>query len=167
MKQRQRVAWVALILLINIGLDQATKWIAQSTLAHTPTKSYLWDTFRLTYAENSGAFLSLGSNLPEGARFWILTIGVGCMLLGLIAYSLFGKNLEMWHTIGYAIIAGGGLSNLIDRAFRNGFVVDFMNMGIGGLRTGIFNVADVAILIGIGLLLVKPTKPTPEATTTS
>jgi signal peptidase II len=42
----------------------------------------------------------------------------------------------------------------VDRAFHQGSVVDFMNMGIGPLRTGVFNVADVAIMVGIGLLLL-------------
>lgn len=160
MKQPKRLVWIALIVLINLILDQGTKWIAKETIANSPTKSYLWDTFRLTYAENRGAFLSMFSTLPESVRFWLLNIGVGLLLLGLLIYSATSKQLETMHVIGYAIIAGGGISNWLDRAFRDGSVVDFMNMGIGtSLRTGIFNVADVAILIGIGLLLIYNKKP--------
>ena len=51
------------------------------------------------------------------------------------------------------MIAGGGISNWMDRARNGGSVVDFMNLGIGPVRTGIFNVADLAILVGIGFLL--------------
>jgi signal peptidase II len=52
----------------------------------------------------------------------------------------------------------GGASNLIDRIYR-GSVIDFMNVGIGGLRTGIFNVADLAIMLGMALLIVAHFQP--------
>ena len=48
-----------------------------------------------------------------------------------------------------ALIIGGGLGNLIDRILNQGAVIDFMNIGIGPIRTGVFNVADLAILAGI------------------
>jgi signal peptidase II len=47
------------------------------------------------------------------------------------------------------LIVGGGVSNLIDRLRYGGYVVDFLNVGIGSLRTGIFNVADMAIMAGV------------------
>ena len=55
--------------------------------------------------------------------------------------------------IGMALFVAGGSSNLLDRLTR-GSVIDFMNVGIGPLRTGIFNVADVAIMLGVGLVLL-------------
>jgi len=147
------------LLFVTIGVDQATKQMAIRWLKNSPMNSYLGDVFRFTYAENSGAFLSLGSQLPDGLRFILLTGGVGILLLGLLGFSLFGRNLPVIHVAGYAIISGGGISNWIDRATRDGYVVDFMNMGIGKwLRTGVFNVADVVILIGIGLLLIANKK---------
>jgi signal peptidase II len=57
---------------------------------------------------------------------------------------------------GLALLIGGGVSNLVDRISR-GAVVDFLNLGIGSLRTGIFNVADMAIMSGIALLIVRRT----------
>ena len=51
------------------------------------------------------------------------------------------------------MILGGGISNEYDRIFNNRAVVDFMNMGIGQLRTGLFNVADVLIMIGVFILV--------------
>lgn len=152
------------VLGVSVGCDQATKHLATASLAGHQQQSFLGDVFRLTYAMNDGAFLSLGANLPNGARFWVLTVGVGLLLLGLLAYATFGKRLNAVQVAGYALIAGGGLSNWFDRARNGGAVVDFMNMGLGQqLRTGIFNVADLAILVGIGvLLLAKETKrPTP------
>ncbi|WP_419661036.1 signal peptidase II (lipoprotein signal peptidase) domain protein [Desulfosarcina variabilis str. Montpellier] len=52
-------------------------------------------------------------------------------------------------------LSGTGIGNLIDRILHNGFVMDFLNVGIGPLRTGIFNVADVAIMGGAALLFFK------------
>jgi signal peptidase II len=52
------------------------------------------------------------------------------------------------------LIAAGGMGNLVDRVLREGRVIDFMNLGLGPVRTGIFNVADVQIMVGLGLLLL-------------
>jgi signal peptidase II len=65
------------------------------------------------------------------------------------------RDLRPLGILGGSLIVGGGFSNLVDRIFNRGIVVDFMNMGVGGLRTGIFNVADVAIMAGVGLLLLN------------
>ncbi len=54
---------------------------------------------------------------------------------------------------GLSLMLGGGFSNLYDRIFNNGAVVDFLNVGIVGLRTGIFNVADMALMLGAALLI--------------
>jgi len=63
---------------------------------------------------------------------------------------------------GVALMWGGGASNLIDRASR-GHVVDFLNLGVGSLRTGIFNVADVAVLLGAVLIVVGDLRPEKDA----
>ena len=63
--------------------------------------------------------------------------------------------------IGLCLIFGGGVSNLIDRVAR-GWVIDFLNVGIGSLRTGIFNVADMALMLGVAIVLLTGHRP-PEA----
>lgn len=158
MSKLQRLVIVAVFLVTSIGCDQATKRIATQSLKDGSGHSFLGDTFRLTYAENIGAFLSLGENLPEAARFWILTVLVGAVLLGILAFSLVSGKLGRVEVSGYAMIAGGGLSNWVDRLVNEGRVVDFMNMGLGQLRTGVFNVADLAIVAGVALLLVASGK---------
>src|SRR5262245_28129594 len=154
MKLLPRVIVFALVLGASVGCDQATKVIATSSLKGAPARIYLGDIFRLQFATTEGAFLSLGAGLTPDARYWMLTVAVGILLLGITIYSLVSKKLDGWQVAGYALIAGGGFSNWFDRARFDGKVVDFMNMGIGGLRTGIFNVADLAILAGIGVLLI-------------
>jgi len=141
------------VLGLSVGCDQATKQLANATLKGEPMRSYLGDTFRLTWATNDGAFLSLGANLPPAMRFGILTVAVGLLLLGIVIFTAANAKLNPLQVAGYAMIAGGGLSNWVDRARNDGSVVDFMNMGIGRLRTGVFNIADLAILAGIGFLL--------------
>jgi signal peptidase II len=60
--------------------------------------------------------------------------------------------------ISLTLIFSGGISNFYDRASNNGAVIDFLNVGIGSLRTGIFNVADMAIMLGVFLLLFAKDK---------
>ncbi|AQA20198.1 signal peptidase II [Halioglobus japonicus] len=149
----KRAFLVAMIALSVVGCDQTTKHIAQSQLAHDKSHSYFYDSFRLTYAENTGAFLSLGSKLPDTTRFAIFSILVGGMLLGAIIYTLTSPSLTSLEQFGWSVVIGGGLGNLHDRIFNNGAVIDFLNLGIGSVRTGIFNIADMAILLGIALIL--------------
>jgi signal peptidase II len=142
----------------QIVLDQWTKQLATANLKGHPAISWLGDSVRLQYATNEGAFLSLGASLPPDVRYWILTIGVGGLLLALAIYSLTSKKVDMVQVGSYALIASGGFSNWVDRARFGGSVVDFMNLGVGTspwLRTGVFNVADIAILVGIGILFVQ------------
>ncbi len=154
MKLLPRVLVFAVVLGASVGCDQATKVMATSALKGEPARIYLGDIFRLQWATNEGAFLSLGAGLSDSARYWVLTVAVGLLLAGIMIYTLASRKLDVWQVAGYALIAGGGFSNWVDRARFEGKVVDFMNMGIGSLRTGIFNVADLAILAGIGVLLI-------------
>jgi signal peptidase II len=153
------------ILIASVGCDQVTKDIATSALRSEPTRQYLGDLFRLTWATNEGAFLSLGANLPQEVRHWVFTVGVGLFLLALAIYTLTNKKLGPWELSGYTLLLGGGASNWLDRARFDGRVVDFMNLGIGNLRTGIFNVADVVIIVGFGVLLLGARLQKPETET--
>ena len=94
----------------------------------------------------------------------LLTLGVGATLLGLFAYLAGSSRLGWFSFIGLALVWAGGMSNLIDRVTRHGLVTDFLFLRVGPLHTGIFNLADLMIVLGMGMLvcsLVKrPTKPT-------
>jgi signal peptidase II len=152
MKTALRILLVLGVALGSIGCDQATKAIATASLRGRPAELLLGGAVRLQYAENRGAFLSLGAQLPESARFWLLTVGVGLLLVALGAAAL-RRGLSATEAVALALFAGGGLSNWVDRLRSGGSVVDFLNIGIGSLRTGIFNVADLAIVGGVVLLL--------------
>ncbi len=138
-----------------IGVDQYTKQIAVNRLMGQPPHIYLNDMARLLYAENTGAFLSLGARLPEQSQRWVFVGFVTLILLALLIFAMKEiRTISYPLLIGFALILGGGLGNLIDRVVNNGRVVDFMNVGIGGLRTGIFNVADMALMAGVAMVMI-------------
>lgn len=132
----------------TIALDQLSKLWAMHALRGVPAQSYAKDVFRLEYAENAGSFLSLGDQLPAALRIALFVVAVALVLLALFVYGLGKHGLGMATRIALLAIAAGGISNWVDRVIRGGRVVDFMNLGAGPLRTGIFNVADLAIVFG-------------------
>jgi signal peptidase II len=160
MKTPRRLLLLGSVLALSVGCDQLTKRMASDALQRSAPHTYLHDFFRLQYAENTGAFLSLGANLASGVRASILTGAVGLFLAGLLAFAALNRKLSGLQVLAYALTLGGGWSNWIDRFARDGRVVDFMNLGIGPVRTGIFNVADLAIVAGIVLLVLLP-RPRP------
>jgi signal peptidase II len=144
---------VALLILVatTVGCDRVSKHFASRELAGEPRQSFLADTVRLEYAENTGAFLSFGDSWHPAARIGVFTIGTGLILCGMVV-AAFRFQLSGPALVGLALYFAGGASNLVDRVMR-GSVVDFLNVGVGPLRTGIFNVADMAILLGVGIFL--------------
>ena len=151
-----RIGVRALLLIAvaaTIGCDRVTKHVARAALAGEPGRSYLADTIRLEYVENSGGFLSLGAGLPSSARTALFTLGTAVMLLALAGAAV-RFRWRGWLLIGTSLVVAGGASNWVDRLVR-GSVVDFLNIGVGPLRTGIFNVADMAIMLGVVLLLAQ------------
>ncbi|MEL7249824.1 MAG: signal peptidase II [Bacteroidota bacterium] len=147
-----RILLVLGLIIANIGLDQWTKVWARETLQFKPMESYWNDFFRLIYVENKGAFLSLGSDLSDGLRVAILHFFPAILLGALTLYAMFSKAINKWQIIGMSFIIGGGISNVYDRIVYEA-VTDFMNMGLFGVRTGIFNFADVSIMVGLGIML--------------
>lgn len=137
------------ILLFTVGCDQATKKVAVEALKGGPRHSLFGGLFRLEYVENPGAFLGMGGGIPDAAAFWVFVVGVGLLLLGLGAWLFLGRARQPAAVVvALAMMLAGGASNWLDRLLNDGRVVDFLNLGIGSLRTGIFNVADVAIMAG-------------------
>ncbi|TVZ41501.1 signal peptidase II [Alteromonadaceae bacterium 2753L.S.0a.02] len=141
----------ALLLLAGIVpiliLDRITKIIADDALQGREPIYYFWDTFLFTLHYNSGAMLSFGVNFPEALRFFIFTVLVALGLFGAFIYFVIKPAHRISFTVAILILAGG-FGNLYDRAMQNGMVIDFMQIRLGPLATGVFNVADVAITAG-------------------
>ncbi|MFN8547060.1 MAG: signal peptidase II [Candidatus Eisenbacteria bacterium] len=163
--RRRRLLFVLLTLVVSILVDQALKKVAESMLLHRPPISLLGDMIRLEYTENPGAFLSLGAGLSPTARFVFLTVLVGAVLVGSLFYLLTTPSLGRGALIGLSLLTGGGIGNLIDRVINRGHVIDYISMGIGPLRTGIFNFADLCITTGTCVLVFSAMRPRHHATT--
>src|SRR5688572_2539471 len=153
MKILRRGVLLCLLLAATAGCDRVTKHLAVTNLAGMPERSYLGDTIRLDYHENTGGFLSAGATWRPEVRAAVFQGANGIFLFGALALAVRFKWSRLG-AIGLLLFLAGGFSNLIDR-ITMGSVIDFLNVGIGPIRTGIFNVADVAIMAGIGLLLLE------------
>lgn len=149
-----RTLLMLLLLLSCLGCDQVTKELARTYLAFHPPVSCCHDVVRLHYAENAGAFLGLGWNLSEEMRILIFQIAVGLCLFALFVVLLRSQHHPPSFLVAWTLILSGGIGNVLDRLLHHGRVTDFMNLGIGSLRTGIFNVADVFITVGVVWLLL-------------
>jgi signal peptidase II len=139
------------VLILTVGCDQSTKRIAKEQLAYAKPIEYLNGFFKLVYAENTGAFLGMGDSLPPTWKY-ILLIFFPTLVLFLFAAIYLKNSSSFAQLFGVSLIVAGGIGNLIDR-IAYGSVVDFMNIGIGNLRSGIFNVADVAVSTGLIILI--------------
>jgi signal peptidase II len=147
---------LVLVVMACAGCDQATKTAAKALLTPQGTRTMLHNTITLVYTENPGAFLSLGATWPAGVRLALFTVATGLLLPVALPWLLYAQRGSPCQQIGLALIVGGGVGNLIDRLVHHGCVVDFIHLAIGPVRTGVFNVADVAIMGGT-LLLVTST----------
>lgn len=148
-----RTALFASVLVTCIGCDHATK-VAATALLPRSGISLLADVLRFDLVYNRGAFLGMGANLPPVAHIVILGVLVPLGLLATIVWLLRSSAVSRLQLAAIALIVGGGLGNWIDRLVHDGSVTDFVSVGIGPLRTGIFNFADVAVVGGMLLLVV-------------
>ncbi|WP_199118434.1 signal peptidase II [Pedobacter sp. ASV28] len=154
-KKNHSIKFILLMLIvaINLGCDQVSKVIARKSLDSYEQITIIKDRFILTKVENTGAFLSAGSNLPEFLRISLLTILPIAVLLYGIWFLYTNRNLPRLMQVGICFLIGGGIGNIYDRIIY-GSVTDFLHMDFVLFRTGIFNLADVSIMIGISLLLI-------------
>ena len=144
----RRLVLISALFFSTIGCDQVTKVVARDAFRVQSPLSFFGDVFRIQVAQNPGAFLNLGAGMHAQARFWVFTVGVALMLAACLALLLWRKSMDKILTIGLTLVVAGGVGNLIDRILY-GSVTDFLNLGVGELRTGIFNIADMAVVAGV------------------
>jgi signal peptidase II len=147
-----RIIFILLLLGINIGCDQVSKSIVRHKLQYYDEVKLLNNHFTLMKVENTGAFLSVGNTLSGPLRLILLNL---LPLLAVVIGLGFILTRELSRTtlISVILIVGGGFGNIYDR-MRYGSVTDFMHIKFGSLQTGIFNVADVSIMVGMTILLL-------------
>lgn len=132
-----------LIFVLLLLVDQYTKHWAETVLRESDPITVLNSLFELHYSQNTGMAFSFLSNKPDFLMVLVIVI-----LVSIIYYVLKEKSLD-WSIV---FILAGGLGNLIDR-FHYGYVVDFINPLF--VDFAIFNIADIALNIGVFILLIK------------
>jgi len=115
--------------------------------------SLLNDFVRFEYLLNPGATLGLGAGLPQEVRTVLLVLIVGVLLATTVYVALKARTLSLPQILGASLVVAGGMGNVIDRLLNNGVVIDFVSFGFGNLRTGVMNVADVAVFVGMALIV--------------
>jgi signal peptidase II len=150
---RRTLPSFCLVALGSFGCDQVSKGLARAHLESASVISLLEGVIELRRVENPGAFLSLGADLPPELRAVALQLVVPVLLLAFCVALLLRSTPR--EAVGLALVLGGGAGNWLDRVLGEGTVTDFVRMGVGRVQTGIFNMADVAIVLGAAILLLE------------
>ena len=168
-KKILRVVVIAATVMANIGCDQLTKAIAKPLLSDGRVVSRLGGILVMSYAENEGAFLGLGSRFPQPLKTVFTIVVPGIVIAGMIVFLFRKKEIDLFLVLGASCIIGGGASNLLDRILYQGRVSDFFTIGIGDFRSAVSNMADMSILLGCLFFVISEIvsaktekKPRPE-----
>lgn len=134
-----------IIIAFVVALDQLTKYQVYANLELNSSIPLIDGIFHITYIHNSGAAFSMFQN-----KTGFLIVMQFIIIAVVLVYLVNRKKKEHWCLLlSLSLIAAGGMGNLIDRAI-NGYVVDFLDFRIWP----IFNVADISVCIGCGLLIL-------------
>ena len=142
--------WISAIIVVT---DQVTKWLVRSKLAEYDSVSVIPGLLDITRAHNTGAAFGIlnGVEFPHKAALMVL---IACVALAAVSlYALTLPDEQLLARVGLAMILGGAVGNLIDRALT-GHVVDFVDVYWRTYHFWAFNVADSAISVGVVLMLL-------------
>ena len=143
-----------LISLAVVCLDRLAKWEVARNLALHENIQVIPDFFRITHVENRGAAFGLFADSPSEWKIAVLVL-FSIVALVIVSALLWRNSHSITTTgVGLALILGGALGNLWDRLV-SGRVVDFLLFYVGQYQWPAFNVADSAIVIGAGLLVIE------------
>ncbi len=131
-----------------VVLDQTTKLLTKGYMMLSQSKEVLGDFLRYTYIENPG--MAFGIRIGNRTLFTIFSVAASVVIFAYLLRTRGDHKLVKW---SLALILGGAIGNLIDRVLY-GSVVDFIDVGIGDLRWPVFNVADMAVSLGMMVLIV-------------
>ena len=151
----KRIVFVVILIALNIGCDQISKNIVRNEVTFRSKTEIIGEKFILTNVENRGAFLGMGSELNPTIKTILLLVLPIVVLLFVLRYLFVKKDLDNSTVLGLSFIVGGGIGNMYDRILY-GSVTDFFHIDLGGIfKTGIFNMADVSVMVGMGLLILS------------
>lgn len=139
-----------LLLSFSLIADRLTKWWALEVLSEKPISVFYG--FDLVIQWNQGVSWSM-FRATSTTGYWLLTIFISCMILGLAAY-IYHRAAQRYSIVFEMLVLGGALSNLIDRLYY-GAVLDFIELYVGSYHWPVFNIADMCICFGVVGILIK------------
>jgi len=152
LKNPVKICIALIVIFINIGCDQITKEKIRDTMVDKEVIQIVENHFILTKVENKGAALGLFANFPPVFKTMLLKIFPLLVLFSIFGYILKEVKIPTILLVGLSFIIGGGIGNIYDRILYNS-VTDFMFIEFGSFHTGIFNMADVSIVVGTLFIL--------------
>ncbi|MEG1887424.1 MAG: signal peptidase II [Oscillospiraceae bacterium] len=139
---------IAIIFSVLILIaDQVTKFLVASNFQLGETRPFIDGFMNFTYIHNSGA--AFGIFKDQTWVFLAITVLVMIVCIGMLVKKTYSSKLMTWSIF---LVLSGGMGNLIDRIFRGGNVVDFLEFDF--IRFPIFNIADCAVVVGAGMIIV-------------
>lgn len=136
--------------VVIVGLDQYTKLLSLKHLASGSIE--VTSFFNLALAFNTGAAFSFLGD--AGGWQTIFFVAAAAIVSAVILFWIITGRYDTWLSgLGFSLLLGGAIGNLIDRVLR-GYVVDFLDFHYAGWHWPTFNVADMAIFAGVGLIII-------------
>lgn len=135
-----------IIAALIVAVDQFTKYLITAMMETGQSIAIINNFLYITYVQNPGAAFGM---LPYQTIFFVVITAV--VIVFIIFYYRMLTDDHKWLRIALALQLGGALGNLIDRVARSGYVIDFINFTIW---PPVFNLADSALVIGIGIFLI-------------
>ena len=148
-----RVIYAAIALLVFVG-DQTTKAIVESSIPERQVIPVIPRFFNITHVKNEGAAFGLFADSPAPWKTALLVVISAALLATVVGVVWKTRRLQWEAGVGLSLILGGALSNLADR-IRMGRVVDFLDFYIRSYHWYTFNLADSAIVVGAGFLILQ------------
>jgi signal peptidase II len=150
LRGRMPELWLSALI---VALDQLTKALIRSKLALHDSVNVVQGMLDITHVRNTGAAFGMLNEMQFRYKAGVMVL---IAIAALVAVGMYATTLPRGQRVarfGLALILGGAVGNLIDRAIA-GYVIDFVDVYWRGIHFWAFNVADSAITVGVVLMLL-------------
>jgi signal peptidase II len=157
LKKIFRTLIILTIVITNISCDQISKAVVRKNIAYHENIEVIKShslLFLLTKVENKGAFLSFGDDFPQSIKNLIFMFLPLLALTFALIFLLKNNKINKLSVVGLCFVIGGGIGNIYDRILY-GSVTDFLYLDLAVFQTGIFNLADVSVMLGVLLMIIE------------